>query len=195
MLAPPPPPPPCVPATATVVAVRGSAAVYAQSGGRYGCYAGGAPVTLLAPTPERDTLRRITLNGRFVAFERTANGVDTSRSKVDVFDLRGQRRVERHNAIRHVGAPEFVEAVGALRLRHDGAVAWIASGHSLGVASARMRGGPPPPHPPFTREVHGARRGHDHVFSRSETVVVGSLGLRGRFVLWREGRVQKRARL
>jgi hypothetical protein len=191
MLAPSPPPPPCVPASATVVAVRGSAAVYAENGGRYGCYAGRAPVTLVAPAPGADKLRRIKLNGRFAAFERTA-----SRRQVDVFDLRARRRLEHHNAIRKVGAPEFVESVDTLRLRGDGAVAWIASGHSLGVASTGVRGGPPvPPHPPFTREAHGAWRGHDHVFSRSDNIVVRSLGLQGRLVLWRDGTVQKQARL
>jgi hypothetical protein len=168
-----------------VVAVRGSAAVYAVGSGRYGCYASGRPVRLLAPAGPptgppvgRETIARITLNGHDVAFARTASGVDTNSVTVEVFDLRARRRLERHAAVAKVVGPESVATVTALRLRFDGAVAWIASVTSLGTSK-------------FAREVHGARGGHDHVFDRSRTIAVHALGLHGRFVLWRDGGARK----
>jgi hypothetical protein len=177
-----------VPAQATNVAVRGEAAVYALGGGRYGCYASGRPVTLEAPPagPKgppsvRATLARVTLNGHDVAFSRTASGVDTNTVTVEVFDLRGRRRLERQAAVTKVVGPESVSSVAAIRLRSDGAVAWIAAVTSLGSGN-------------FAREVHGARGGHGHLLDRSRTIVVHSLGLRGRYVLWRDGR-ERKARL
>jgi len=186
MLAPPPPPPPCVPAGAQIVALRGRAAVFALAG-RYGCYASGRPVRLAAPPGPpagpglREGLSRITLNGHDVAFARTSSGVDTNSVTVEVFDLKARRRLDRKLAITQVVGPESVSSVTALRLRSDGAVAWIASVTSLGTRN-------------FSREVHGARGGHDHLLDHSKTIAVHSLGLHGRYVLWQDGG-SRRARL
>ena len=195
-----PAPPPCVPAGASVVAVRGRAAVYSQLRGRFGCYGAGKPVTLLTPLPAgtgpvtgRPTLRRITLHGRFVAFARTNQSVDVANATVEVYDLRARRRIEHHRAVQPVSAPS-TDDVGGLRLRIDGAVAWIATVSIIGVPGTGAAVSPPGG-ASYVREVHAARGGHARLLDSSATIVVHSLRLSGRLVLWRDGGVSHQAAL
>jgi hypothetical protein len=191
-----PPPPPCVPSGAKVVSVQGRAAVYSKGGpGRFGCYGAGKPVTLLPDTIVNAGLRRITLKGRFVAFVLESGGLDTGSAGVEVYDLKRRRRTENHGAIRHITGPEFIESVTALRLRSDGAVAWIARGQSLGVPGGASATTAPPPRPPQAREVHGARRGRDHLLATGSDISLRTLSLRGRLVVWRQAGAAKTARL
>ena len=190
MLFAPPPPPPCVPAGAHVVAHRGSAAVYARNGGRFGCYGNRRPVTLLAPAKHRVGLTGLStyrITGHDVAFVLHIGGIDTSSAFVEVYDLRARHRRESRAAVRNIAGPEFIEDVSSVALRRDGAVAWISAGHSLGA--------PGPPGAQDVREVHGARGGHDHVLSSAPNIETHSLRLQGRDVLWREAGVQHSAQL
>jgi hypothetical protein len=185
-----------VPSGAKIVAVHAQAAVYSDGGrGRFGCYGSGKPVTLLPDTIVNAGLRRITLKGRFVAFVIESGGVDTSNAGVEVYDLRKRRRIENHAAVRRVTGPEFIESVTALRLRSDGAVAWIAMGQSLGVPGGASSITAPPPHFGPEREVHGARRGRDHLLASGQDIALRTLKLRGRLVVWRQAGATKTARL
>jgi hypothetical protein len=191
-----PAPPPCVPSGARVVAVQAQAAVYSKGGrGRFGCYGAGRPVTLLSDAVTNAGLRRITLKGRFVAFVLESGGVDTSSSGVEVYDLKRRRRTENHGAIRHITGPEFIESVTVLRLRSDGAVAWIAMGQSLGVPGGASSITAPPPRFGPEREVHGARHGRDHLLATGMDISLRTLKLRGRLVVWRQAGATKTARL
>jgi hypothetical protein len=168
--------------------VHAQAAVYSDGGrGRFACYGRGRRVTLISDGNVNTSGHRYTFRGRHLAFVLQFGGLDTSGAGVEAYDLVKRRRIENHGGVRNIPGPEFIENVTALRLRSDGAVAWIGSARSLG--------GVGPPGENATREVHGARHGHDHVLATGTDISPRSLKLRGRLVVWNQAGAAKSARL
>jgi hypothetical protein len=183
-----PAPPPCVPSGAHIVAVHARAAVYSDGGrGRFACYGRGRPITLISDSNVNTSAGRLTFKGRYLALELTFGGLDTSSAAVEAYDLRQRRRIENHIAVRSNPGPEFIERVTALRLRSDGAIAWIGTADSLAGSAG--------PGEQSTHEVHGARHGHDHVLATGTDIAPRSLKLRGRLVVWQQAGAAKTARL
>lgn len=168
--------------------MHGRAAVYSDGGrGRFACYGRSRPITLISDRNVNTSAGRLTFNGRYLAFALSFGGVDVSGAGVEAYDLRKRRRIENHGAVRSIPGPEYIERVTALRLRSDGAVAWIGTADSLAGSAG--------PGEQSTHEVHGAHRGRDRVLATGTDISKRTLKLRGRLVVWQQAGATKSARL
>ena len=161
------------------------ARVYLARGQVYGCGAGHATAFLLG---ERVGCLRGPLAGPFalvgarVAYGLDRCGVDTGSSMLTVQRLdTGQVLISRPALSRPVGVESYT-SISRIVLSRGGAVAWIASGHSIGAHRQRTE--------VEALDRHGAR-----VLDSGATIATGSLSLSGSTVRWRDGGRARSARL
>jgi hypothetical protein len=150
--------------------------------------AGGAPVTLgssrclsLGGNGEGASLLR--LDGPFVGYAATLCGIDSSAASVRVLDLRRRKFVLDAGAIGPPIGPETEQSVRSLKLRADGAAAWVGEGQSLAARSTK-------------RELWAADSRHrSRRLDSGAAIVPSSLELTSRTVSWRNGSTARSASL
>ncbi len=175
----------CGPAAATTLAGDRAARVYVQAGTVYGCASGDHGRYVLG---KRGTCLRaaavapVTVAGRFAAYGLQRCGVDTGSTQVLVRRLTDGRVVHSAPASSPPG-PEGFQTVTSLVLKADGAVAWIATGRSLGRSASVVE--------VWRVDRSGAQARLDF----GPAIVAGSLRLHSAMLSWRHGQATRTATL
>jgi hypothetical protein len=168
---------PCGPRHARTLAVAPGARVYLLARAVDGCAAGtGRSFRLGARSrsPRQPRVGPVAVAGHDAAYALSSFEIDTATTEVLVRDL-ASGRVLRDVAAIHRPLPEAYQAVDAIVLRPDGAVAWIAQISSVirrgsgGLAVVAV-------------DAHGER-----LLDSGAAIVPGSLRLRGSTLTWRDG--------
>jgi hypothetical protein len=165
---------PCGRPAAHTLAVDRVARVYTSRGLVWGCAAGRRSYRLGANGP-RDRVGPIALAGTVTAYGLTRSGVDTVSASVLVRQLRTGAVLRDEQAITAGLGPEFFEAVDAVVVRSDGAVAWTARAGSVISGQAREI------------EVNRADRRGRSLLDSGKGIQTQSLRLRGARISWRHG--------
>jgi hypothetical protein len=124
----------CGPSGAKTLAVDRVARVYATGGNVYGCADAGGHTYLLAANnsrPGQPHIGQVALAGIDVAYGKTTSGVDTATATVTVRRLDSGRTLRSLAAMSQPVGPESFQSVDSIVVKKDGAVAWIASAHSI----------------------------------------------------------------
>lgn len=178
----------CGPATAKTLAASARARVYEQGNVVYGCAASGSAAARSFRLGNATRALRemrvgpVAVAGDLAAYGLTSFGIDNVRAQVVVRRLTDGAQLQAFPATKAVGAESF-ESVGAVVLKADGAVAWIAHVTSIGGRGQ-------------TTEVHSAPAGETNVVLASGSGIDPSfLHLRGSTVSWRDGAVTRQATL
>jgi hypothetical protein len=171
---------------ARTLAADTRARVYESANNVYGCAIGGTRSYLLGASARSIREGRagpIALAGVAVAYGYTVYGVDTLSTEVVVRSLRTGRELHRAPATTRPVGPEFFQAVAAIVVKPDGAVAWI--GEAGSVISGRAR------------QVEVDRADHRGVamIDSGGGIDNRSLRLRGSTVTWRDHGRTRSARL
>lgn len=178
--------PVCGPAGAHTLASSSSARVYSRSEAVFGCAAGGARsyrLGQLGPCNGANHVSPVVLAGTVAAFGSERCGVDTASSQVIVRRLSDGGTLSRSPAITAAYGAEAFQAVTAVVVKRDGAVAWIATIHGIGVS-----GSPVEVH---ERDPHRAAL----LLDKGDSIRTGSLRRHGSRVSWRDGRSLRHATL
>lgn len=175
----------CGPVSATTLAGGREARVYVQAGTVYGCARGGHGRYVLGRRGSclrSSAVAPVTVAGRFAAYGLQRCGIDTGSTEVLVRRLTDGRVVHADPASSPAG-PEGYQAVNSLVLKADGAVAWIATGRSLGRSASLV-------------EVWRVdRSGTLRRLDSGPAIVTGSLRLHGSTLSWRHGSAPRTALL
>lgn len=160
-------------ATTTAFAACGvSAAASSSAAGRLGSRQSCLGSPLIGP---------VTVTGVLAAYGSEACGVDTGSTLVLVRRLTDGHVLRSVSATGPIGA-ESHQTVGSVVVKRDGAVAWIGTGHSLGVSHALTE--------VWRADRHGTARLDSGVAIR-----VHSLRLTGSTLHWRHGATPRSAPL
>jgi hypothetical protein len=151
------------------------------------CPAGGTPILIgrsrCLPLHGEPAVGAFRLAGRFLAYESDMCGVDTSQSTVNVLDMRRRRHVFTAPAVGPPAVPEGVQSLLALKVRSDGALAWVGTQRSLAGGRA-------------TRELWVADSHHRKTkFDAGGAIDPASLRLTSSSVSWRNGSTSHKASL
>lgn len=175
---------PCGPGKPAQTLVRNSAArVYASHGTVYGCAAKGRSFRLgsRAGCLRTDLFQIVALAGVTAAYGSERCGVDTGTTQVVVRRLTDGRTISTSAAVSAPG-PESYTRVQSIRLKADGAVAWIAVARSLAAVRSRTE--------VRSDDAHGER-----LLDSGAAVVPTSLRLRGDEASWQHGSQRRSVRL
>jgi hypothetical protein len=124
----------------------------------------------------------VALAGVDAAYSLTRMGVDTASAQVVVRRLDTGRTLHAVSATTKPLGPEFFQSVGAIVVKPDGAVAWIATGGSI------IRRGK-------ETEVDRLDRRGQAAVDTGARIDVQSLRLRGSQLSWRDGGAMRSATL
>jgi hypothetical protein len=166
----------CGPAAVHTLAASRQARVYASGAAVYGCARGGQPSIRLGARRScigAERIGPVTVTGSLAAYGSEVCGVDTGLTRVVVRRLTDGRQLHSSPATGPVG-PEAYETVDSLVLKGDGAVAWIATGFSLGRRDAVVE--------VWRSDRHGTARLGSGAGTRPR-----SLRLTGSRLRWRDG--------
>ena len=160
--------------------------MFAINGTVYGCLDATGKRFLLGKRSVCIGSRRVEsvmVTGELAAYGLEACGVDTGFTQVVVRRLSDGKQLLADPAITGPLGPESYEAIGSLVLKSDGAVAWIALGHSI-VSQGAQR-----------REVHSATAASQKLLDAGRTINPGSLRLHGSTLTWSDGAKTRSATL
>lgn len=178
--------PACGPASARTVARDHLARVYADGGSAYGCVAGGSRTYRLGTTglglsPGGAHIEAVRVAGRLAAYGLRTMGVDTGYVTVNVRVLSTGALLSRRSATTQTGVEGF-QSINSLVLKPDGAVAWIATAHSIGK-------------PKYVRQLLALNRQGLRVLDSGPSLGATSLALHGSTISWKHGATTRTATL
>jgi hypothetical protein len=178
--------PACGPASARMIAGDRLARVYADGGSAYGCVAGGSRAyrlgaTRLGVSLGEARIEAIRVAGRLAAYGLRTMGVDTGYVTVNVRVLSTGALLTRRSATTRAGVEDF-QSINSLVLKADGAVAWIATAHSIGK-------------PKFVRQLLALDRQGLRVLDSGPSLGSTSLALHGLTISWKHGTTTRTATL
>jgi hypothetical protein len=164
----------CGPQSARTLARDAVARVYTSAGNVYGCAARTKRSYRLGTTGASIAAARveaIRVAGRTAAYGVRTSGVDTGHTTVNVRRLTTGALLAQRSATTTIGV-EGSQSIDSLVLKADGAVAWIATAHSIGP-------------PTFVREVQKLDGRGFAVLDSGPDVAAASLTLRGSALSWK----------
>jgi hypothetical protein len=164
----------CGPDSARTIAGDAVARVYASGGSAYGGVTGGTRSYRLGRTDHSIGAARIEavrVSGRIAAYGLRTSGVDTGYATVNVRRLTTGTLLTQRPATTRVGVEGF-QSIDSLVLKADGAVAWIATAHSIGL-------------PTFIRQLQRLDDRGFRVLDFGPNVAAVSLALHGSTLSWK----------
>jgi hypothetical protein len=178
--------PACGPASARTIAGDRLARVYADGGSAYGCVAGahrayhlGAKGLGLSPGGAR--IEAVRVAGRLAAYGLRTMGLDTGYVTVNVRSLSTGALLTQRSATTRTGVEGF-QSINSLVPKAEGALAWIATAHSIGE-------------PKFVRQLLALDRRGLHVLDSGPSLGATSLALHGSTISWKHGTTARTATL
>jgi hypothetical protein len=176
--------PSCGPAAAHTLAASPQARVYVSGGTAYGCARSGRSSNRLGGRGScigRPRVDPVTVTGTLTAYASETCGVDTGTTVVIVRRLTDGRHLRSSPATAPVGVESY-QTVHSLVLKVDGAVAWIATGRSLGTRHGAVE--------VWRSDRHGTTR-----LDSGQAIQARSLRLTGATLNWRHGTQTRHAAL
>jgi hypothetical protein len=174
----------CGPQSARTLAGDVVARVYASGGNAYGCVAGATRSYRLGTTGysmRAPRLEAVRVAGRIAAYGLQTSGVDTGYANVNVRRLATGTLLAQRPATTRVGVEGF-QSIDSLVLKADGAVAWIATAHSIGM-------------PTFIRQLQRLDERGFRLLDFGPNVAAASLTLHGSGLSWKHRTVRRTATL
>ena len=176
----------CGPSMARTLAGDRSGRVYVSADTVYGCAAGSTRSYLFGSAgacslSQRNSVGLARVVGRLAAYSHEFCGIDFGVTVVKVRRLTDGKFV-RVRSVTTRGGVEGFQSVGSLVLKRDGAVAWIATGRSIGP-------------PTFVRQLARLDRRGFSVLDSGRALAVRSLTLRRSTISWRHGKTIRTAKL
>ena len=171
--------PVCGPASAHTIAADAVARVYDENQTVYGCALPVGRHVKLKGGPvvqgPRISVGPVALAGTIAAFGLSEQGVDTRSATVTVTQLRGGHQLSDFSAVTAFLGVEAHVFVDSIVVKSDGAVAWVASGDSVGVAEVT--------------QVFRGHRTHKKLLDHGPDSVIAarSLHLHGSRLTWQHG--------
>jgi hypothetical protein len=175
----------CGPSGAKTLAADHLARVYTSKGSIYGCANTVRHSYLLARSsrrPGQPQIGTLALAGVVVAYGETMTGVDTASAQVVVRRLDNGRTLRSLAAMNQPIGPESLQSVDSIVVKADGAVAWIATAHSIIRHRAQA-------------EVDRDDRRGRSTLDTGSAIASTSLRLSGSSLSWRHGAATRTARL
>jgi hypothetical protein len=174
----------CGPPSARTLAGDAVARVYASGGNAYGCVAGRTGTYRLGTTGYSiggARVEAVGVAGRIAAYGLRTSGVDTGSATVNVRRLTTGTMLAQRPATTRVGVEGF-QSIDSLVLKADGAVAWIATAHSIGG-------------PHFVRQLQRLDQRGWRILDFGPNVAAASLTLHGSTLAWKHGTAARTATL